>query len=125
MAEKIIYVSRNGNSHQLKLRDKDHNPGNNKLETGVDPNDTILWQLDEDSGLAEITGVKESDSSQPQYRGSQNLLAGDVTKKNGVWEGRVVSKSPGKNKFENYMIGFKIPGDDKEYWDDPKLIMKT
>lgn len=126
MAENIIYVSRNGNSFELKLRDNQgHNPGNNKLTTEVAPGEPIVWQLDENSGLAEITGIKESDSGKPQYRGSQNLLAAPAKRENGVWRANVVPQSPGKGKFENYMIGFKIPGDDKEYWDDPKLHMKT
>lgn len=125
MAENIIYVSRNGKSHELKLRDKHNDPGNNKLTTEVEPNDTVIWKLEEDSGLSEITGIKESDSSKPQYKGSQNLLAGNAIKKNGVWQATVLPKSPGKGKFQNYMVGFKIPGDEKEYWDDPKLLMKT
>lgn len=126
MAENIIYVSRNGRSHELKLKDNQgHDPGNNKLETDVSPNDTVKWQLDENSGLSEITGIRESDPSQLQYKGSQSLLAGPAKNNKGIWEATVVSKSPGKDKFQNYMIGFKIPGDDKEYWDDPKLIMKT
>lgn len=126
MATNIIYVSRNGNSHQLKLRDNQgHNPGNNKLTTDVEPDEPVIWQLDEDSGLSEITGIKASDPTKPEYRGSQNLLAGPAKNNKGVWEATVVSQSPGKGKFENYMIGFKIPGDDTEYWDDPKLQMTT
>ena len=125
MAKNIIYVSRKGNSHELKLRDKDNNPGNNKLTTKVDPDEPVIWQLDEDSGLSEIIGIKPSDPSKPKYKDSQNLLNGPAKNNKGVWEATVISKSPGKGKFQNYMIGFKIPGDDKEYWDDPKLEMKT
>ena len=126
MAERIIYVSRNGKSNQLKLRDNQgHDPGNNDLTTDVDPNDSIVWKLDTNSGLTEITGIKPSDSSQPAYRGSQDLLAAPPNNNNGIWEATVVSSSPGPGKFENYMIGYKIPNDDTEYWDDPKLQMKT
>jgi hypothetical protein len=125
MAERIIYVSRNGQSHELKLRDNQgNNPGNNKLTTEVEPNDTVKWELDSDSGLSEITGIKESDNTQPRYKESQNLLQGPPKKKGGSWEATVVAQSPGKRKFENYMIGFKIEGDPKEYWDDPKLQMR-
>ncbi len=124
MAENIIYVSRNGNSKELKLRDNQgHNPGNNKLTTCVNPNEPVIWQLDKNSGLAELTGIKESDPSEPRYKGSQNLLAGPATKENGVLRATVVERSPGKGKFQNYMIGFKIPGDDTVYWDDPKIEM--
>lgn len=120
----IIYVSRNGQSHTLKLRDSQgHNPGNNKLTTEVRPTDTVRWELDSNSGLSEITGIKESDNTKPEYKFSQNLLEGTPKKKNGGWEATVVNESPGQGKFENYMIGFKIEGDTKEYWDDPKLQM--
>ncbi|CAM4124513.1 hypothetical protein [Gillisia limnaea] len=126
MAKRIIYVSRNGRSHQLKLRDNQgHNPGNNKLSTDVEPSDAVQWQLDTNSGLEAITGIKPSDSSKPAYRGSQDLLAAPPKNNNGIWEATVVSTSPGRGKFENYMIGFKIPNDTTEYWDDPKLQMKT
>ncbi|HSP82117.1 MAG TPA: hypothetical protein VLN72_00130 [Gillisia sp.] len=126
MAERIIYISRNGRSHQLKLRDNQgHDPGNNDLTTEVDPNDTVVWKLDTNSGLAEITGIKPSDPSKPEYSNSQDLLAAPPKNNNGNWEATVVSPSPGRGKFENYMIGFKIPNDETEYWDDPKLQMKT
>lgn len=125
MAERIIYVSRNGRSNHLKLRDNQgHDPGNNELTTEVDPNDKVIWQLDTNSGLSEIIGIKPSDSSKPEYRDSQDLLAGPPKNNNGYWEATVVSSSPGRGKFENYMIGFKIPNDETEYWDDPKLQMK-
>ena len=122
-----IYVSRNGNSHKLKLRDdKNKNPNNEDLTTGVVPNEIVEWRLEENSGLSEIIGIKESDPGLSQYKGSQTLLANGATRdKNGVWTATVVSSSPGKKKFQNYMIGYKIPDDDKEYWHDPKLEMKT
>ncbi len=126
MAERIIYVSRNGQSHQLKLRDNQgHDPGNNDLTTDVDPNDTVRWELDTNSGLEAITGIKPSDSSKREYRKSQNILAAPPKSENGTWNATVVSPSPGRGKFENYMIGFKIPNDATEYWDDPKLLMKS
>ena len=126
MEPKIIYVSRKGRSLNLKLRDSlGNNPGNNRLTTEVDPNDTVIWQLDTNSGLSEITGIKPSDSSKRKYRDSQDLLAAPPKNNNGYWEASVVSSSPGRGKFENYMIGFKIPNDETEYWDDPKLQMKT
>lgn len=121
-AKTIIYVSRKGKSHKLKLRDSQgHNPGDNKITTEVRRADTVRWELDSDSGLSEITGIKESDNTKRKYKGSQNLLETTPKKKNGGWEATVGDNPPGK--FENYMIGFKIEGDTKEYWDDPKLQM--
>lgn len=125
MATNIIYVSRNGQSTKLRLRD---NQGNNNVDkkdltTKVNPNDTVIWQLDQNSGLSEITGIRESDSTKPKYKNSQNLLTGPAIRDNGVWRATVISQSPGRGKFENYSIGFKIPGDDTEYWHDPKIEM--
>ncbi len=123
MAKKIIYVSRNGKSQHIKLKDKVNDPGNNKLTTRVDPSDKVIWQLDKDSGLSEITGIKESDNSKTQYKKSQNLFDGPVRKTKVGWEATILPVSPGSGKFQNYMVGFKIAGDDTEYWDDPKIQM--
>lgn len=121
--EKNIYVSRNGRTQHVKLRDEKSNPGDNDLTTKVNPSDTVIWQLDENSGLSEITGIKESDNSKRKYKNSQNLFDGPVRKTKAGWEATILSKSPGSGKFLNYMVGFKIIGDDKEHWDDPKIQM--
>ncbi|MBZ5855517.1 hypothetical protein [Flavihumibacter profundi] len=121
-----IYVSRNGQSFNLKLRDSQgHNPGNNNLTTDADPGNEITWVLDTDSGLTAITGIKKSDPAIPKYKDSIEVLTGDPTLVNGVWTGFVKSPSPGKGKFQNYMIGFTVPGDTNTYWDDPKIQMKS
>ncbi|MDX1629591.1 MAG: hypothetical protein R3345_12880 [Fulvivirga sp.] len=121
---RTIYVSRNGNSNQLKLRDSEgHNPGNDNLTTGVDPGDTVKWQLDSNSGLSSIEGVQQVTASDPSYNANAvNLLSG-ISSTGGVYTGTVVSPSPGQGKFENYKIGFKVPNDNNTYWDDPKLQM--
>lgn len=130
-----IYVSRNGNSKSLKLRDSEgHNPGNDNLTTTVNPSDTVLWVLDPNanppaqpgySPIASIVSIVKADSTQPQYANSVPVLTADPTQVNGVWTGNVISPSVGKGKFENYTIGFTVPGDSTVYYDDPKLQMDS
>ena len=126
MAARTVYVSRNGQSNQLKLRDSEgHNPQNDNLTTDVDPGDTVTWQLDTNSGLTSIEAVQQVTSTDPSYNSaSVNLMSILPTSTNG-FTGTIVTPSPGVTKFEQYKIGFKVPNDTTVYWDDPKLIMKT
>lgn len=121
---KTIYISRAGQSFNLKLRQNgSKKPPTDDLTTIVGENEIVRWELDKNSGITEITGIKESDNKKPQYKRSQNLLAGKPKRKGEAWEGKIVSESPGSGKFENYMIGFKVPNDPNEHWYDPKLQM--
>lgn len=122
-----IYVSRNGNSFQLKLRDSEgHNPGNDNLTTDVNAGDTVTWQLDSNSGLSSIASIQLVGRTDPSYNpNSINLLSNNPTSTNGVFTATVVSPSPGVNQFECYKIGFTIPGDSTIYYDDPKLKMNN
>lgn len=122
-----IYVSRNGNSNQLSLSDSEgHNPGNDNLTTDVNAGDTVTWELSANSGLSSIVSVSQVTSGDPSYNAaSQNLLANSPTSTNGVFSATVVSPSPGVGKFENYKIGFTVPGDSTVYYDDPKLRMNN
>ena len=121
-----IYVSRNGNSMQLKLRDSEgHNPNNDQLTTDVSPGDIIKWDLDTNSGLSSITQVKKVEPSDPSFQpNASTLLTSEPTSVNNEIIATVVATSPGSNAFENYKIGFTVPGDDNVYWDDPRLRMK-
>jgi hypothetical protein len=127
-----IYVSRNGNSFNLKLRDSEgHGDGSDDLNTTVNAGDTVIWQIDptdpDISSLASISGtVKGNDPNQT------NLLTGlpgrtyDPSFPGGSYfSGTVVSPSPGVGKFENYQIGFTVPGDTTTYYDDPKITMNS
>jgi hypothetical protein len=124
---RTIYVKRAGQSHQLILRDSEgHVPGNDRLTTNVDVNDTVVWELDTDSGLTSLQGVVKVDSSDPSYDSrAVTLLQNDLTPNGGKYQATVVSVSPGKDKFENYKIGFTVPNDTITYWDDPTLKMNT
>lgn len=124
--ERIIYVSRRGQSDQLKLRDNEGNdPGNDDLTTKVDPGDSVVWQLDDNSGLSELTGVRNVEAGDRSYNPqSVNLLTSRPHSRQGKWEATVVSPSPGKGKFGLYMIGYKVQGSNDELWSDPRLEMK-
>lgn len=126
MATITIYVSRNGNSTNLKLRDSEgHNPGNDDLTTDVNPGDTVQWELDNNSGLTSIASITKSDASNPKYQNSIDVLAAAPVNNNGIYSAQVVSPSPGKGKFENYNIGFTIPGSNEVYFDDPKMQLNA
>jgi hypothetical protein len=140
----IIYVSRQGNSHNLRLRDSlnddPDNTGDN-LTTMVDPGNVIQWVLDPNTGsdpqhwfpISEIKSIQKAVPTAgppPKYQNSIPVLIADPQKVNGVWTGTVLSTSPGKGKFENYKIGFTIDGDPNPndpngwWWDDPRIQMK-
>lgn len=123
-----IYVSRNGNSNQLKLRDSEgHNPGNDDLTTIVSPGDTVTWMLDpNENGLTSINAVNKTVPGDPSYDpNSVDLLVSGTTSNNGVYTGTVVSPSPGNGKYEKYKIGFMVPGNSTIFFDDPKLQMNA
>lgn len=119
-----IYVSRNGNSLKLKLRDSEgHQPGNDDLTTFVDPDDTVTWQLDDNSGLSSMVSITKADPSIPKYSNSVQLLVADPVVVNNVGTGKVIKPSPGSGKFENYNVGFTVPNDTTTHYDDPKIQM--
>lgn len=118
MATVYIYVSRNGKSKNLKLRDSNgKNPGNDKITTDVDRGDTVIWELDpKGSNLFSLNGVEKKQSS------AYDLLEGPpVPQKNGSYKGKVKKKKKLIGKKESYYIKYKIKKDDHIRTDDPKL----
>lgn len=123
MAIRTIYVKRNGQSKQLKLRDSEGNdPGNDQLTTNIDPGDTVKWELDSNSGLTSLNGIKKTVPGDRSYNANSIDLLTQITL-NSPYSATVISPSPGTGKFEKYKIGFKVPNDDTIYWDDPTLKM--
>lgn len=120
MAQRTIYVSRlNSNSTQIKLRDSEgHNPGNDQLTTLVDTNDTVVWELDNNSGLTALTLVKKKSNSPHDL-----LSIHPKQNSDGKWSATVKSTSPGIGKRETYKIKYTIG--DEEYKDDPVLQMNN
>lgn len=129
-----IYVSRSGNSNNLRLRDSEgHNPGNDLLTTDVNASDIITWIKDPranppaQSGyfpIECITKITKSDSSLPKYRNSIPVLTADPTVNECSALGTVLDTSPGSGKFENYTTFYTLPGDTTVHQDDPQLRMR-
>lgn len=122
-----IYVSRNGNSYQLKLKDSEgHDPGNDNLTTDVNAGDVVTWQLADNSGLSSIYAIEQVTSADQSFNPNGINLLNNVNRGvDGSFSATVVSPSPGRGKFENYKIGFTVPNDSTVYWDDPKLQMNN
>lgn len=120
MATINIYVSRVGNSNNIKLQDSEgHNPGNDNITTDVNPGDTLFWQLDQNSGLSSLDGVRMKTNSQ------NNLLNSITQVAPNIFTATVVSTSPGSGKIETYEVGYKVLGGSNILWDDPKLRMDS
>jgi len=116
----VILKDSTSNPPKIKLKDSEgHDPGNDDITTSVDAGDTVTWIPDLASGISSLQGIRKK-----VVANNNNLLA-SVTEDNGNYSGTIVSPSPGKNKKEQYEIGFKIAGDTNTYWDDPKLKMKN
>lgn len=140
MANRTIYVSKNGSSGTLKLRDSEgHNPGNDDLTTDVASGDTVTWELDPlASGpnsiysIESITYSPPQDGPPPKYQGSTPVLYqmidgakvvnGNASEVNGVMTGYVDS-GIAANTIENYQIGYKNAADGPTQYDDPRLKM--
>ena len=122
MAEITIYVSRNGKSKNLKLRDSEGNrdPDGDKITTVVNLGDTVIWELDPDgSNLYSLNGIEKKASSEA------DLLIGHPTlQSNGSYKGTVKNDPKLKGKKESYYIRYKIKEDGTIQADDPKLRMK-
>ena len=116
-----IYVSRNGNSKNVKLRDSlGNNPGNNKLKTHVDPNDTIIWKIDpKEYNLFSLTGIKRKPSS-----GSILLKNPPLQQKDGSFKAEVISATNMGGRVEIYDVSFQIEAGGPVLTSDPKLKMK-
>ena len=135
-----IYVSQNGNSGTLKLRDSEgHNPGNDDLTTDVASGDTVTWVVDPDASgpnaiysIESITYSPPEDGPPPKYQRSTPVLYqtingekqvnGNAAKVNGVMTGYVDS-GISADTIENYQIGYKKVQNGDTLYDDPRLKM--
>jgi hypothetical protein len=134
-----IYVSRQGNSANLRLRDSEgNNPGNDQITTLVDPGNIVTWELDPRADINspehqngyfpiyELISVKKADSTKPQYLHSTDVLVSDPPPPvNGVITGLVKSPSPGKGRFENYQITYLLLPGGQPVTDDPVMQMNS
>jgi hypothetical protein len=134
-----IYVSRRGNSTNLRLRDSEnHDPGDDNITTLVDPGNTITWEKDPraDSSSPEyqpsyspilsIEKIEKSDRSLPQYSNDVDVLVtSPIYPVSGVVTGQVVSSSPGQGRGEHYQVFYYLPNDNTLHNDDPVMQMNS
>lgn len=128
MSTRTVYVSLQGtgNSTNLRLRDSEGDDGINDITTNVDPNDVVQWVVDSTppSGATAIYSIQNVYKKQNNDPLNVSLLTADPTNiGNDVWQGTVVSTSPGAGSRERYNIDYKRTATDSTQTDDPKLQM--
>ena len=123
-----IFVSVNGNSGNLRLRDSQgHDPGNSDLTTFVSPDNIVTWEIDPAPPpgarpVASIERVYKKPNNDPN---NYSLLTDEPTNTgNGVFQATVVKRSPGSGKQLFYNIDFKLDPGGPTLTDDPKLQMQ-
>lgn len=126
-----IYVSRNGNSNNIKVRDSEgNNPGNDNITTAVVAGFHVRWEVDpDDPSIDSITRierkVKNTDPEDANLIATGPTWIPPVDSTEGYWSATIVSPSPGKDKHESYTIYYKITSDGPEQHDDPKIQMQS
>ncbi|WPP53283.1 hypothetical protein [Catalinimonas niigatensis] len=106
-----IYLSRDGNTDQLYLRDSEGHAGKKTITTDVCCGDEVEWVLGE--GIDEVTNIFPK-------RDSKNIFsAGPSKRPDGNWEGTVSKSAKGS---ELYSIDYRIG--EVAYSDDPRLDVK-
>ncbi len=104
----------------LELSDSRGNrPGNEDLVTFVHPGNIITWVRDGSSGISELTDIRLKNE---EY--GINLLESSIKRNEEFLQGRIVGKQMSKCDRMVYKIGFKIFGDENEYWSDPVIQME-
>jgi len=126
MESHTVYVSLKGegSSKKLRLRDSQGHIGDGDLTTNVDVNDLVQWVVDP----APPNGARPIHSIEKVYKkpvtGNISLLTDEPANiGGGVWQGRVVSTSPGRGKQQKYNIDYKESDADRTETCDPKLQM--
>ena len=111
MSKVTIYVSREGKTSRLHLRDSEGHAGTDNIITDVHAGDTIQWVIRD--GIDEITGIYPKN-------GSQNIFSsGPAKTEDGSWVGTVDESVSGS---ELYSIDYKIGA--SAFTDDPELKVK-
>lgn len=141
MPTKTIYVSKKGNSGNLKLRDSEgHNPNNDDLTTNVGSGDTVKWEKDPDASspnsidsIVSVTYSPPQAGPPPIYQNSVKILYHIDKDGNHVFDGNAavadgvatayVQNGTAANAIENYNIGYKEVEGGQTKYDDPRLRM--
>jgi len=113
MANITIFLKVDQVGH-LHLRDSEGHSGEDNITTDAGDGDTILWTLEENSGISKITGI----NAKP---GSQNLFSeGPSRISDSEWRGLINSDASGE---ESYYIEYNL-ADGTPMKDDPRIIIR-
>ena len=121
-----IYLSVNGGSTNLRLRDSEgHDPGNDNITTTVSVNDNVTWEPDP----TPPAGARAISSIVSIYRknlpGNGDLLTSQPNNNGtGQYVATVKAVSPGPGTQESYGVQYTLQGSSTIYTDDPKLQMQ-
>jgi hypothetical protein len=111
MADVFITISLKPGTTQLHLEDSQGHSGDAPgFYTDVNGGDTVYWQLADNSGIEDITGIRAKS-------GAFTIFNNGSPGKNGHgWKGKVKDDASGNNSYD---IDFSING--KEYSEDPDI----
>ncbi len=128
MATRTIYVSLQGqgNSTNLRLVDSEGHDGINDITTNVDPDDTVIWEVNPNppagsQAIRSIDNVYKKTDVPDNYT---LLISNPTPNAAGNYQGTVVpaTQSPGSGKKESYSIDYTRTNGTSGT-DDPKLNM--
>lgn len=112
-----LFEDTNGEKH-LEMKDSQNGWVVDSLETFVNPEDLIIWELYPNSGIRKIKEIKGD--------GSKKIFINTPYK---PFPGRKIklklTNDIKENAFEKYIIVFRIPWDNKKYEIDPILRVPT
>jgi len=127
---KTIYVSRKGQSNNIKLRDSEGHQGgrgngnsgnDDDITTSADYGNAIVWELDTNDhpvSLYSLNGIfKKSDSP-------ADILVGTPAFYSGQYQATVLRDPALANQFETYNIKFQVDASGPVLEDDPKLKLE-
>lgn len=121
-----IYLSVNGNSTNLRIRDSEgHNPGNDDITTTVTASDSVTWEPDPTppSGAKAIASIVSVFRKNLPNNGDL-LMSPPTNNGTGQFTATVKSPAPSSGTIEQYGIQYTLANDPNTYTDDPKLQMQ-
>jgi hypothetical protein len=122
---KTIYVSRNGQSNNIKLRDSENHTGqsdnNGNLDditTSANYGNAVIWEIDPNDSPASIyslNGISKKGNS------PADLLVSHPVAYNGQYQATIARDPSLNNKIETYNISYQIDSSGPVLERDPKL----
>ncbi|EMR00841.1 hypothetical protein [Cesiribacter andamanensis] len=115
MATVTITISLKGGSTRLHLRDSEGHSGPPEgFSTQVNRGDLVVWQLEANSGIDEISAIRAKSGSFTLFNNSDPKPRTD-----GSWAGKVKDDAAGANSYDiDYRIG------SNSFSEDPEITIK-